>query len=124
MSIAEPSKPRDQLQPVGSSGSEGQTRETIRIDAALAPEPQAGGGSEIAADNTNALLRQIAGTAFKDIDRLIDELNALRDYLQDEGLRVQREIVKYAQLSQAAMKSTKVIAEGMTHLQGGTERLH
>jgi hypothetical protein len=120
----EPRKPTDQSQLVGSSESEGQVRETIHIDAAPAPEPQAEGGREIAADNTNALLRQIAGTAFKDIDRLIDELNALRDHLQDEGLRVQREIVKYAQLSQAAMKSTKVIAEGMAHLQGSAERFH
>ena len=62
---------------------------------------------------------QIAGTSFKEIDRLIDELHALRDHLQDEGLRVQREIVKYAQLSQAAMKSTKIIAEGMTQMQNG-----
>jgi hypothetical protein len=120
----EPRKPTDQSQLVGSSESEGQVRETIRIDAAPAPEPQAEGGGEIAANNTNALLRRIAGTAFKEIDRLIDELNALRDHLQDEGLRVQREIVKYAQLSQAAMKSTKVIAEGMAHLQGSAERFH
>jgi hypothetical protein len=124
MNIIEPSKPTDQSQPVGSSESEGQIRESIRIDATPTREPQAEGGSEIGADSANALLRQIAGTTFKEIERLIDELHALRDHLQREGLRVQREIVKYAQLSQAAMRSTKVIAEGMTHLQGSAERFH
>jgi hypothetical protein len=124
MNIAEPSNATDQSQPLGSSEPEEQIRETIRSGAAPAPEPQAGGGSEIAADNSNALLRQIAGTVFKDIDRLIDELHAMRDYLRCEGLRIQREIVKYAQLSQAAMKSTKVITEGMTDPQDSTERLH
>jgi hypothetical protein len=124
MNNAEPSNPTDQSRPVGCSESDGQIGETICIDAALSREPQVEGGSEIAADNTNALLRQVAGTAFKDIDRLIDDLNALRAHLQDEGLRVQREIVKYAQLSQAAMKSTKVIAKGMTHLRDSAERLH
>ena len=39
----------------------------------------------------------------------------LRDMLQNEGARVQREIVEYATLSQAAMQSTKIIAESLTH---------
>jgi hypothetical protein len=113
MNIIQSSKSMDQSKPVGSLESRGHSRETTRIDGASASEQQAEGGSEIATDSANALLRQVAGTSFREIDRLIDELHALRDHLQDEGLRVQREIVKYAQLSQAAMKSTKVIAEGM-----------
>jgi len=124
MNISEPSKPTDQSQAAGSSDLEGQIGEVIRRDVASAREPDEEGGSENGLVSANALLRQIAGTTFKEIDRLIDELHALRDHLQREGLRVQREIVKYAQLSQAAMKSAKVIAEGMTHLQGSAERFH
>jgi hypothetical protein len=124
MNITEPSKSTDQFKPVGSLESKGHSRETTRIDAASASEQQAKGGSEIGTDSANALLRQIAGTSFREIDRLIDELRALRDHLREEGLRVQREIVKYAQLSQATMKSTKVIAEGMTELRHGAERFH
>jgi hypothetical protein len=118
------SKPTDQSQSVRSPESQEQICETVSIDVAPAREPQAENGSEIEAGNANALLRQIAGTSFKEIDRLIDELHAMRDHLQDEGLRVQREIVKYAQLSQAAMKSTKIIAEGMTHLHASGQRFH
>jgi hypothetical protein len=124
MDISESSRSTDQSKPVGSLESTGYSRETIRIDAVSASEQQAEGGSEIGTGSTNALLRQIAGTSFTEIDRLIDKLHALRDHLQEEGLRVQREIVKYAQLSQAAMKSTKVIADGMIELRHGAERFH
>jgi hypothetical protein len=40
----------------------------------------------------------------------------LRERLEDEGERVQREIVEYATLSQAAMQSTKIIARSVSHL--------
>ena len=54
MNNMQPSKPTDQSQPVGSSESEGQIRETIHMDAALAREPQAEAGSEIGAGSANA----------------------------------------------------------------------
>ena len=121
MNISEPSKVTDQSQVVGSSDLEGQIGEVIRRDVVAARKTQEEGGSENGLVSANALLRQLAGTTFKEIDRLIDELQGMRDLLQGEGQRVQREIVKYAQLSQAAMKSTKVIAEGMTQLQTSAE---
>ena len=114
----------DQSQAVSSSEFEGQIREVIRRDVAPAGQPQAEGDSESGAGSVNALLQRVAGSTFKEIDRLIDELQGLRNLLQSEGQRVQREIIKYAQLSQAAMKSTKVIAEGMTDLRRDTERFH
>ncbi len=51
-----------------------------------------------------------------EIERLIAELHTLRDYLLDEGQRVQRVIAQYAQMSQAATKSTKIIAESLSLL--------
>src|SRR5947208_14488013 len=121
MNMIKPRKPVE-AQPVRADPElEGKFREVIRREVAPMRKPQAEGDSEIGAPGVNALLQQIAGSTFKEIDRLIDELQGLRDLLQSEGERVQREIVKYAQLSQAAMKSTKVIAEGMTQLQGAVE---
>ena len=38
----------------------------------------------------------------------------MRDFLESEGERVQREIASYAQLSQVAMTSVKIIAESMS----------
>jgi hypothetical protein len=48
-----------------------------------------------------------------EIDKLIAELQTLRDYLQNEGQRVQQEVAEYAHMSQAATKSTKIIAESL-----------
>ena len=67
------------------------------------------------ANNLGSLLQRVAGTSVREIDELIVELQTLRDMLQSEGARVQREIVEYATLSQAAMQSTKIVAESLTH---------
>jgi hypothetical protein len=66
------------------------------------------------ANNITSLLQRVAGTSVQEIDKLISELQTLRDMLQNEGARVQREIVEYATLSQAALQSTKIIAESLT----------
>ena len=121
MTIIRQSSLTDQSQPVSSSEFEGQIDEVVRGGVSPARKPQVEGGSEVGTGGANELLRQLAGTTFEEVDRLIDELQRLRVHLQSEGQRVQREIVKYAQLSQAAMKSTKVIAEGMSQLQSGAE---
>ena len=71
--------------------------------------------SEMVAGNIGTLLQRVAGTSVKEIDKLIVELQTLRDMLHTEGARVQREIVEYATLSQAAMQSTRIIAESLTH---------
>jgi hypothetical protein len=59
------------------------------------------------------LLQRVSGNSAQEIDRLITELQTLRDVLQSEGARVQREITQYAHLSQSAMQSTKIIAESL-----------
>ena len=53
------------------------------------------------------------GAQLGEIEKLINELESLRDLLHAEGERVQREIAGYAQLSQSAMKSTRIIADNM-----------
>ena len=93
---------------------EGEIREFVRRDVAtLRRQPES--DSEIVASNISTLLQRVAGTSVQEIDRLIGELQTLRDMLQNEGARVQREIVEYATLSQAAMQSTKIISESLTH---------
>jgi hypothetical protein len=70
---------------------------------------------EAVANNINSLVQRVAGTTLREIDGLLRELEGLRDLLQSEGDRVQREVAGYAQLSQAAMQSTRVIADSMQH---------
>jgi hypothetical protein len=64
----------------------------------------------------NAVLQRATGTSVQEIDKLITELQTLRDTPQSEAARVQREIVEYATLAQGALQSTKIIAESLTKL--------
>jgi hypothetical protein len=91
---------------------EGEIREFVRRDpSSLRRTPES--DSEIVANNIGTLLQRVAGTSVQDIDRLIAELQTLRDVLESEGARVQREITHYAQMSQTAMQSTKIISESL-----------
>jgi hypothetical protein len=91
---------------------EGEIREFIRRDVAHLRRPL-GESSEQAVNNINSLLDRVSGSSVSEIDRLISDLRSVRDFLHNEGERVQREIASYAQLSQVAMTSVKIIAESM-----------
>src|SRR5512144_2523494 len=93
---------------------EGEIREFVRRDVASSLRRPPESESEMVASNINSLLQRVAGTSVQEIDKLITELQTLRDMLHNEAARVQREIVEYATLSQAAMQSTKIIAESLT----------
>ena len=91
---------------------EGEIRDFVRRDVASLRRPD--NESEVVANNIGTLLSRVAGSSVQEIDRLIGELQRVRDLLQNEGARVQREIVEFATLSQAAMQSTKVISDSLT----------
>ena len=55
----------------------------------------------------------MSGSSVTEIDALIADLRNVRDFLHSEGERVQREIASYAQLSQVAMTSVKIISDSM-----------
>lgn len=93
---------------------EGEIREFIRRDVAHVRRPAAEGNSDTAVNNINSLLDRVSSSSVSEIDSLIVDLRNVRDFLQNEGERVQREITTYAQLSQVAMTSVKIIAESMT----------
>lgn len=113
MTVTKTSEPTH-IDKKAESQVEGEIREFVRRDVATfrrQPENE----SEVVANNIGTLLQRVAGTSVKEIDKLIIELQTLRNMLQDESSRVQREIVEFATLSQAAMQSTKIIAESLTH---------
>jgi hypothetical protein len=56
----------------------------------------------------------VAGTAsMADIDRLMNDLQIARDYLQSEGEKLQRMTSNYAHLARTASASAKVITESL-----------
>jgi hypothetical protein len=107
---------------------EGNIRELVRRDGAGSRQgPQqatnqainhGAGDSEVSANNLNTLLRRVAGNSAREIDDLIGELQNLRDRLDADGHRVQRDIMDYADLSQAVMQLTKIISESVKKLPG------
>jgi len=70
--------------------------------------------SEIVATKLGSLLERVVGASLQDIDDVILELQTFRERLDRESARMQREIVEYATMSQAAMQSTRIIAESLT----------
>ena len=93
----------------------------------LAPEPgdvvlykhRYSGFYETDLDN---ILQRVSRKSVLEIQKLIAELETLRDYPQSEGQRIQRQIAEYAHMSQAAMKSTKTIAESLAQWRQTAER--
>jgi len=100
---------------------EGEIREFVRRDGAMLRRPSDNDG-ELVANNIGVLVQRVAGSSVHEIDRLISELHTLREHLQAEGARVQREIADYAHLSQSAMQSTKIIAESLQQWKGPNSR--
>jgi hypothetical protein len=92
---------------------EGEIREFVRRDFTPLKRTDAGSG-EFAASNIRSLVQRVAGTSLQEIDNLIGELQNLRDYIANEGERVQREITGYAQLNHAALTSTRIISDSMS----------
>jgi len=86
----------------------------LRRPASSTDAPPLDSSAEATVNNVNSLIQRVAGTSLAEIENLISELESLRDLLHAEGQRVQREISGYAQLSQAAMKSTRMIADNVS----------
>jgi len=96
---------------------EGEIREFVRRDVAQlrrqrndVEQP----ASEPVTENLNALIRRVSGASMDEIDRVIFELQGVREMLRSEGERVSREIAGYASLSHAAMTAMKVIGDSLT----------
>src|SRR5262244_3285981 len=120
MTLVVSGKAADLDQPPAGVAVEGEIREFVRRDgASLRRTPEM--DSELVANNISTLLQRVAGSSVQEIDRLISELQTLRDMLHEEGARVQREITEYAHLSQSAMQSTKIIAESLGKWKGNGE---
>ncbi|WP_022723840.1 hypothetical protein [Rhodopseudomonas sp. B29] len=103
-----------------SPGATGTDTAASSLAAAL---PALDAGAEATVSSVNSLIQRVAGTSLAEIETLIGELEALRDLLHAEGQRVQREISGYAQLSQAAMKSTRMISDNVAQWKRTAETL-
>jgi len=108
---------RTETEQAAVTAFEGEIREFVRRDVAQlrrqrndVEQPV----SEPVTDNLNVLIRRVSGASMDEIDRVIFELQSVREMLRSEGERVSREIAGYASLSHAAMTAMKVIGDSLT----------
>jgi hypothetical protein len=94
---------------------EGEIRELVSRDT-TAPREQ-GNDNELAASSVGSLVQRVSGTSLQEIEKLITELQILREMLQNEAARVQREIVGYSVLIQTARHSMRTISESLSFWQ-------
>lgn len=88
------------------------------------PETAAASGGDPSNNHVNALIKQVSGASIEEIDRVIRELNSVRDLLRGEGDRVTREIAGFASLSHAAITSMRVIADSIAEWKNGAQHRH
>ncbi len=95
---------------------EGEIREIVRRrraeDAATVP----------AAENLNELIGRVAGASMEEIDRVIRDLESVRDMLRNEGERVSREIKGYVSLNDAAATAMKAISDSLTQWKSAPDK--
>jgi hypothetical protein len=120
MNVIRASRPAEDAAPANEV--EGEIRGFVRKEFASVrrPPPLVESGDH-GAQQVNSLIQRVAGASVLEIEKLISELQGLRDFLRSEGDRVQREIAGYVQLSDAAMKSTKIIADSVTQWKGAVD---
>jgi chemotaxis protein histidine kinase CheA len=113
MNFAKPRGTNENDKPVENE-IEGNIRELVRRDSPAIRHGDPDG--ELAANSLSSLLRRVSANSAREIDNLIGELRILRDKLQADSTRVEREIVEYAALSQSVIQLTKIIADGVTQV--------
>jgi hypothetical protein len=113
-----------EIDQAAATAFEGEIREFVRRDVAFLRRQQSEGEpvGDPVTDNLHSLIRRVSGASMEEIDRVILELQSVRDMLRNEGERVSREIAGYASLSHASMTAMKVIAESLTQWKNAPEK--
>lgn len=111
----------EKLAEAGSAATEfeGEIRELIRSrDVTFLRTPAKSAGD---ASNLNSLIQRVASTSTGEIDNLIMQLQDMREFLQNEGERVQQEIADFAKTSQTARDHVDLMADHLMQWRSGVE---
>ena len=107
----------------GGDAIEGEIRQFFRREGPIAnrQRTELEVSNNPAADDLSAHVQRIAGLSMDEIDRVIRELEGVRDMLQGEGQRISREIAGYSSLGHAAATAMRVIAESIKQWKDGAD---
>ncbi|MGA9195466.1 MAG: hypothetical protein WB037_10280, partial [Pseudolabrys sp.] len=67
----------------------------------------------LVAERPSEVVRRVSGASLEEIDRVIRELEGVREMLRIEGERVSREIASFATLNHSATTAMKVISDSL-----------
>ena len=73
------------------------------------------------AENLNKVIGRIASASIEEIDRVIFELQGVRDMLSNEGERLSHEIVRFASLNQVSLTAIKAVGDSLKKSKGAPE---
>jgi hypothetical protein len=93
--------------------SEDKIRELIRGEAPRAVLANDDAPAEPYIDTIAPILKRVGAASIAGMEKLISELDEARTFLKTEGERIQREAAHYANLTQTADASVKIIAESL-----------
>ena len=75
---------------------------------------------EMSGENLGTLLGRVTERSTREVETLIDELQGLRRKLEADRVRIQSEIAKHSELSQAVMQLTSIISDNVKKLPNPT----
>lgn len=95
-------------------------RESIKHDSGFPRRPRTEGDANAGhgAESQNALILRVVAASTEEIDRLIFELQDVRDVLFREGERINGDLARYVTLNQNLMTGMKIIAESLAQWEG------
>jgi hypothetical protein len=105
---------------VAADAFEGEIRELVRRDLSLLQQQVSESGPT--AESLDALIRRIAGASIEEIDRVIHELQEVRNLLCNERERLSHEIARYASLSRLSMTAMKSISDRLKQSKGAPDK--
>jgi hypothetical protein len=86
-------------------------------------KPQADAVGELG-ESIGQLIQKVGASSIAEIEKLISDLQAARNYLKAEGDRIQQEMTRYAHLSDTASASVKIITESLGQWRKGNDTVH
>lgn len=96
---------------------DGEISDFIRRNVTALRRPQPAVSADV--NNVNTLIQRVAGISLSEIENLIEELRGMRDFLEGEGERVQREIAGFTHLSKHARSHLETMADHMAQWKAG-----
>ena len=73
-------------------------------------------------ENLSELLGRVSNNSTGQIDNLVGDFARLREKLQTDGERIQREVEEYRALSEQVMQMTKTISESVEKVRASADR--